>query len=70
LEQLMGHELVIAQGGDHLSRAADHAAVIGIVALVALVAGLVYGLARLVAKSRAGRARSDRGPEGVRGPEA
>lgn len=64
----MGLWLVIAQGGDHLSRAADH--VLGVVALIAVGGGLVYGLVRLVGKSRAARRRSDRGPEGARGPKA
>jgi hypothetical protein len=40
------------------------------VVLIAVVGGLVYGLLRLVAKSRAGRTRSDPGPEGAPGPEA
>ena len=66
----MGQWLVIAQGGDHLSRAADHAIVVGVVALIAVVGGLVYGLVRLVGKSRTDRRRSDRGPEGARGPKA
>lgn len=68
----MGHGLVLASehAGDHLSRAADHAVLIGVALLIALVGGLVYGLVRLVGKSRAGRTRSDRGHEGARGPEA
>jgi hypothetical protein len=67
----MGHWLVIAQGGDHLSRAADHAAVLGVVALIAVVGGLVYGVVRFVGRSRADRRRSDHGPpEAPGGPEA
>jgi hypothetical protein len=66
----MGQWLVIAQGGDHLSRAGDHAIVLGVVALIAVVGGLVYGVVRLVGKRRAGRRRSGRGPEGARGPKA
>jgi hypothetical protein len=72
LELLMGHWLGIASNhaDDHLSRAADHAVVIGVALLIALVGGLVYGVVRLVAKSRAGRTHSDRGPEGAPGPKA
>jgi hypothetical protein len=65
----MVHGVVIAQGGDHLSRAADHAALIGVIAVIALVGGLVYRLFRTVSNSRARRTRSDR-PEGARGPKA
>jgi ABC-2 type transport system ATP-binding protein len=68
VELLMGPGLVMAQGGDHLSRAADHAAVIGMVALSALLGGLVYGLVRVVAKSRAARTRSDTAPGGAGAP--
>ena len=70
VDRLMGPWLVIAQGGDHLSRAADHAIVVGVVALTAVVGGLIYGVARLIGKSRAGRRRPDHGREGIRGPEA
>jgi hypothetical protein len=61
----MSHALVIASdhAGDHLSRAGDHAVVIGVALLIAVVAGLIYGLIRVVGKSRAGRTPSDRGPE-------
>jgi hypothetical protein len=47
----MGAALVIA----NLDRAGDHAAALGMLVGVALVAGVVYGLIRLVGKSRAGR---------------
>lgn len=66
----MGQWLLIAQGGDHLSRAADHAIVVGVVAVLAVVGGLIYSVVRLVGKSRAARTRSDHGPEGARGPKA
>jgi ABC-type proline/glycine betaine transport system permease subunit len=51
--------LVIASNHaeDHLSRAADHAAVVGVALLIAAVGGLVYGLVRLVGRRRAGRGR-------------
>ncbi len=38
--------------------------------LVAVVGGVVYGVRQLVLSRRAGRARSDRGPETDRSPEA
>jgi hypothetical protein len=61
----MTHGLVIASNhaGDHLSRAADHAVVIGVALLIAAVGGLIYWLVRVVGRSRAGRTRPDRGPE-------
>jgi hypothetical protein len=65
----MGHWAVFAQGGDHLSRAADHAMVIGVVALVAVVGGLVYVVARHVGRSRASRSASNRA-ESARQPDA
>jgi hypothetical protein len=57
----MDLELVIAS----IDRAGDHAAILGVIAVIAAVGGLVYGLVRLAGKNRAGRARSDRasGPE-------
>lgn len=62
----MGHELVIAS----IDRAADHAEALGIVVLITAVGGLVYGLVRLMGKSRAGRAHSDNRPGRARDPEA
>jgi hypothetical protein len=58
--------LVIADA----TRAGDHAAVLGVLVLIAAVGGLIYGLARLVAKSRADRTRSDHSPENDRAPKA
>ena len=49
-----------------IDRAGDHAVVLGVLVAVAAVAGLIYGLVRLVGKSRAGRTRSER----ASGPEA
>jgi len=53
-----------------IDRAGDHVVVVGVLALVAAVVGLVYGLAQLVGKRRTDRAhfgdRSGRGP----GPDA
>jgi hypothetical protein len=48
--------LVIAS----IDRAGDHAVILGVFVAVAAVGGLAYGLFRLVARSRAGRTRSDR----------
>lgn len=66
----MRHALLIASShaDDHLSRAADHALVIGVALLIALVGGLIYGLVRLVARTRANR--SHRGHERAGGPKA
>jgi hypothetical protein len=47
--------LVIAS----IDRAGDHAAVFGVLLVVVAVGGLVYGLVRLVARSR----KSDRTPD-------
>jgi hypothetical protein len=55
----MIHALVVAS----LDRAGDHAAVLGVLVMVAAMGGLVYGLARRTVRSRAERARSARGPE-------
>lgn len=55
----MSRALVIA----NVERAGNHAAVLGILVLVAAVGGLTYGLIYLVRS----RARSKRGPEGTRG---
>jgi hypothetical protein len=56
----LSHELVIAS----IDRAGDHAAVFGVLLVVVAIGGLVYGLVRLAAKSRVGRARkSDRTPD-------
>lgn len=52
----MDPELVIAS----IDRAGDHAVVLGVMALIAAVGGLGYGLVRLVGRRRAGRTRSDR----------
>jgi hypothetical protein len=46
-----------------IDRAGDHAAVFGLLVLVAGVAGLIYGLVHLAGKRRADRAQSDQGPE-------
>ena len=62
----MSHGFVLA----NIDRAGDHAAVLGVVVVVAAVGGLVYGLVRLAVKGRAGRARSARGPETDRRPDA
>jgi hypothetical protein len=43
-----------------IDRAGDHAAVLGVVIVAAVIGGLIYGLVRLAARSRAGRARSVR----------
>jgi hypothetical protein len=51
----MDLELVIAS----IDRAGDHAAVLGVIVVIAAVGGLVYGLVRLVGNSRAGRTRSE-----------
>jgi hypothetical protein len=59
----MSHGLVLANS----DRAGDHAAVVGVVVLVAAIGGLVYGLVRLVVGNRA---RSARGPETDRRPDA
>jgi hypothetical protein len=50
--------LVIA----NVDRAGDHAAVLGVLLLVAAVGGLVYGLVRIAAKSRT-RSKTDRRPD-------
>jgi hypothetical protein len=47
-----------------------HGPVLVVLVLVVIVGALVYGLVRLVAKSRAGRTRSDRDPENDRTPGA
>jgi hypothetical protein len=52
----VGPALVIAS----IDRAGDHAAVLGVFLAVAAIGGLVYGLVRLAAKTRAGRADRDR----------
>jgi hypothetical protein len=58
----MDPEFVISS----IDRAGDHAVVLGVLVGIAAVAGLIYALARLVGKSRAGRTRSER----ASGPEA
>jgi hypothetical protein len=57
--------LVIA----NLDRAGDHAAVLGVLVAIAAVGGLIYGLVRLAARSRARRTRPNR-PGADRMPEA
>jgi hypothetical protein len=52
-----------------IDRAGDHVFVVGGLAVIAVVAGLVYGLVQLVGKRRAGRTRTHRSPEGAEGPE-
>ena len=59
----MEHGSVIAS----IERAGDHAVVLGVVLVLAVVAALVY---RVTARGRAGRARSDRDRERTRGPKA
>jgi hypothetical protein len=54
----MSVELVIA----NVDRAGDHAAVFGVLLLAAAVAGLVYGLVRIAARSRT-RSKTDRRPD-------
>jgi hypothetical protein len=61
----MSYALVIA----NVDRAGDHAAVLGVLVLVAAIGGMVYGLVRLAAKSRAGRARATPGADSDRGPD-
>jgi hypothetical protein len=52
--------LVIAS----LDRAGDHAGVFGVLLAVVAIGGLVYGLVRVAAKSRAGRtSKRDRRPD-------
>lgn len=47
-----------------IDRAGDHAGVLGVLLVVVAIGGLVYGLVRLAARSRVGRARkSDRTPD-------
>jgi hypothetical protein len=62
----MSHALVIA----NIDRAGDHAAVLGVLVLVAAIGGIVYGLVRLARRSRASRARSARGGDSDRGRDA
>jgi hypothetical protein len=62
----MTHDLVIA----NIDRAGDHAAVLGVLVLVAAAGGLVYGLVRHAVKSRARRTHASRGPDADRGPDA
>ncbi len=49
----MSAELVIAS----IDRAGDHAAILGVLLLVAAAGGLVYGLVRIAAKSRTRKTR-------------
>jgi hypothetical protein len=53
-----------------LDRAGGHAAVVGLLVLIVVVAGLVYGLFQLVSRRRAGRTRSNRAAGSAEGPEA
>jgi hypothetical protein len=52
-----------------IDRAGDHALVLGLLVVVAALAGLVYGLVQLAGKMRAGRPRAHRAPEEAEGPE-
>jgi hypothetical protein len=49
----VSHDLLIAS----IERAGDHAAVVGVLVLVAAASGLVYGLVRVAGRSRARSAR-------------
>ena len=62
----MSHALVLAS----IDRAGDHAAVVGVLVGIAAIGGLVYGLVRVAAKSRAARARSAPRPDADRRPDA
>ena len=62
----MSRGLVLAD----ISRAGDHVMVFGVLALIAAVGGLAYGLIRLVGKRRAGRAASERAAPNDRAPGA
>jgi hypothetical protein len=53
----------------NIDRAGDHAIVLAVLAGIAAVGGLVFGLIRLVGRSRARRTSSERGP-GAREPGA
>jgi hypothetical protein len=53
-----------------IDRAGDHAVVVGVLALVAILGGLVYWLVLLVGRRRAGGTRSGDGSQSARGPEA
>jgi uncharacterized integral membrane protein len=44
----------------NIDRAGDHAVVLGVVALIAAIGGLLFGLVRLVGRARERRARSRR----------
>jgi hypothetical protein len=55
--EAVSRALVIAS----IDRAGDHVAVLGVLLVVVAVGGLVYGLFRLAAKTRAGRTDRDRG---------
>ena len=52
-----------------IDRAGDHAVVVGMLAMIALVGGLVYRLFQLM-KRRAGRSRSDQALHRDRGQKA
>jgi hypothetical protein len=52
----MVFELVLAS----IDRAGDHAVVLGVVALIAVIGGLLYGLVNLVGRARARRMGSNR----------
>jgi hypothetical protein len=58
----LSHALIIAS----IERAGDHAAVFAVLVVVVAIGGLIYGVVRLAAKSRAGRTR----PESDRSPDA
>jgi hypothetical protein len=58
----MSQALVIAS----IERAGDHAAIVGVLIVLAAAGGLVYGLVRFAARSRAARTRSAPGSEADR----
>jgi hypothetical protein len=53
-----------------IDRAGDHVVVVGVLAVVAALAALVYGLVQLVGKSRVGRSQPDDDSASARHPEA
>jgi hypothetical protein len=53
-----------------IERAGDHVVVVGVLALVAAVAAIVYWLVQLVSKRRVGRPHPDDESGGARRPQA